>query len=147
MLKIGNIDWYAILYAQAKDLENEMNIRIAINKPVCLEIGRLVNDNLNAIGLIHPNVAKIAGQVAFWIRKLKPLTLTPDSPNYLITLNEYAALRIGIAICGTFLDDNSKAREIALPPRIFKDWVNSFRYHSHSPHSVMISFEILGSGI
>ena len=26
--------------------------------------------------------------MTFWVRKLKPLRLAPDSPNYLATLNE-----------------------------------------------------------
>lgn len=143
MLKVGNIDWFAILYQQAQTIEQSAGVKIVISKAICLEIGRLINDNLLAIGLIHPNVAKIAGQVAFWVRKLKPLSIAQDSPNYLLTVNELAGLRIGLAICNTFKDDNSKVQSIALPPRIFRDWVNSFRYHSHSPHSSMISFELL----
>lgn len=143
MLKIGNINWFDILQKEATSIERDFNVRIVIDKAVCLEIGRLVSDNLAATGLSRPNVAKIAGQAAFWIRKLKPLHLEADSPNYLLTLNELAALRIGLAICNTHKDDNSKAEVITLPPRIFRDWVNSFRYHSHSPHSSMISFELL----
>lgn len=143
MLRIGNIDWFAILHAEAARIEKEAAVKIDISKAVCQEVGRLIADHLAATGLERPNVAKIAGQVAFWIRKLKPLSLSPDTPNYLLTLNELAGLRIGLAICNTYKDDQSKAREILLPSRIFRDWVNSFRYHSHSPHSSMISFELL----
>ena len=121
MLKIGNIDWFAILRKEAATIEEQTRVKIDISKPICQEVGRLIGDNLTAIGLQQPNVAKIAGQVAFWVRKLKPLSLSRDTPNFLLTLNELAGLRIGI----------------------FRDWVNSFRYHSHSPHSSMISFELL----
>lgn len=143
MQRISNIDWFEILQKEATTLERELSIRIDIDERISLEVGRLINDHLQAIGLAHPNVAKVAGQVAFWIRKLKPLQLSKDSPNSLLTLNEMAALRIGLFICNTFKDDSSKDKKIALPPRIFRDWINSFRYHSHSPHSSMISFELL----
>ena len=143
MLKIGNIDWFKVLCCEAAAIEADYNVAIEIEKATSLEVGRLIADNLEAIGLEKPNVAKIAGQAAFWIRKLKPLRISASSPNYLGTVNELAALRIGIAICNTYKDDNSKCGKITLPPRIFRDWVNSFRYHSHSPHSSMISFELL----
>lgn len=143
MLKIGNIDWFAILQEEAATIEKQTAVKIDISKPICQEVGRLIGDNLAAIGLQQPNVAKIAGQVAFWVRKLKPLSLSHDSPNFLLTLNELAGLRIGLAICNTYKDDQSKTETLALPPRIFRDWVNSLRYHSHSPHSSMISFELL----
>lgn len=143
MLRIGNINWFAVLYEEAAKIEKEAAVKIDISKPICLEVGRLIEDHLTATGLERPNVAKIAGQVAFWIRKLKPLSLSKDTPNFLLTLNELAGLRIGLAICNTYKDDQSKPKKIFLPSRIFLDWVNSFRYHSHSPHSSMISFELL----
>lgn len=147
MLKIGNIGWFGLLLDEAAAIEGDFGVKIAVEKAICFEIGRIVKDNLAATGLVHPNVAKIAGQVAFWIRKLKPLHIAADSPNFLLTVNELAALRIGLAICNTHKDDNSKAHAVSLPPRIFRDWVNSFRYHSHSPHSCMISFELLMSAV
>lgn len=143
MQSIGNVDWFRILHEQAAIIEKRHTVRIIIDEATCLEVGRLVTDHLAATGLAQPNVAKIAGQVTFWVRKLKPLRLAPDSPNYLATLNELAGLLIGLAICNLYKDDCSKAQKIALPPRIFRDWVNSLRYHSHSPHSSMISFELL----
>ena len=143
MRSIDNIDWFAILHEQAAIIEKRHDIRIDIDEATCLEVGRVVDDHLAATGLERPNVAKIAGQVAFWVRKLKPLRLSATSPNYLSTLNELAGLLIGLAICNLYKDDCSKAQKIHLPPRIFRDWVNSLRYHSHSPHSSMISFELL----
>lgn len=143
MHSIGNVDWFRILHEQAAIIEKRHDVRIIIDEAVCLEVGRVVADHLAATGLERPNVAKIAGQVTFWARKLKPLRLAPDSPNYLSTLNELAGLLIGLAICNLYKDDCSRTQKIILPPCIFRDWVNSLRYHSHSPHSSMISFELL----
>lgn len=143
MTKIGNIDWRPILIKAAERIEQAQNIKLVVDEAVVLEVGRLIADNLENIGLFQPNVAKIAGQVAFWIRKLKPLYVAPDSPNHFLLANERAALAVGVAICNLYKDDNSKSERLALPPRIFLDWVKSFRYHSHSPHSSMTSFELL----
>jgi hypothetical protein len=89
-----------------------------------------------------PNAAKIAGVTAFWIRKLKPLRIEPNSPNSFLLINEFISLKVGIAICEQYFDDCRKDK-INLNPRILRDWIFSFRYNSHSPHSSLISFEML----
>ena len=91
MSKIWNIDWLEILLKEAKTLEKEFLISVDIDERTVLEVERVISDHLLAISLEHPNVAKIAGQVAFWIRKLKPLQLSNNSPNSLLTINEIAA--------------------------------------------------------
>lgn len=139
----ANVDWEKVLYATASHLEKKQNIKVDIDPHVVFDVGNMVNKSLDDIGLDNPNVAKIAGQLAFWIRKLKPLRLSPDSPNKLLTVNEHVALLVGLALCNKYRDDNSKEKPLRLPPRIFRDWLQSFRYHSHSPHSSMISFELL----
>lgn len=143
MQKIGNIRWDDIIYAAAARIEERHKVIIMIDSVIICEAGRQIQDHLGAIGLEKPNVAKIAGQVAFWIRKLKPLSIAPESPNKLLTVNELVALHVGLALCIKYKDDNSKTDPIRLPPRIFRDWVAGFRYHSHSPHSAMTSFELL----
>ena len=143
MSTLSNVDWAAILMAEATAVEKDYRIIFNIDEAVVLEAERIIRDSMDSIGLTQPNVAKIAGLVAFWLRKLKPLSVAEDSPNNLLTLNEVIALRIGLAICNAYKDDDSKAQAIKLPPRILNDWVNSFRYHSHSPNSSMISFELL----
>lgn len=146
MTKIGNIDWRPILFKAAERIEQAQNVKLIVDEAIVLEAGRLIQDHLNSIGLFQPNVAKIAGQVAFWIRKLKPLSIASDSPNYFLLANERAALAVGLAICNLYKDDCGKPGRIALPARVFSDWVKSFRYHSHSPHSSMTSFELLMCG-
>ncbi len=143
MQKIGNVRWDNILLDVATRIENQHHVKILIDSVIVCEVGRLICMQLESIGLEKPNIAKIAGQVAFWIRKLKPLYISQDSPNKLLTVNELAALHIGLALCLKYRDDNSKVNPVRLPPRIFRDWVSGFRYHSHSPHSSMTSFELL----
>jgi hypothetical protein len=143
MDKISNIRWLDILTQEAAYVEENYKVCIEIDEAVVLEAERLINDHLSATGLIQPNVAKIAGLVAFWIRKLKPLHITFNSSNRLSTVNELVGLRIGLALCNLYVDDNSKDHEVKLHPRIFNDWVTSFRYHSHSPSSSINSFELL----
>lgn len=143
MRTIENVDWFTILCREAAVIEKKANICIDIDEAIVLEVDRLVREHLLATGLQHPNVAKVAGQVMFWVGKLKPLRLSADSPNSLLTLNELAGLRIGLAICNAYRDDSSKGRHITLPPRIGRDWVSSLRYDYHSPHSSMLSFELL----
>ncbi|MDR2054779.1 MAG: hypothetical protein LBQ10_02790 [Desulfovibrio sp.] len=143
MTFINNIDWRSVLHAEATRVEADFKIIVEIDEAVVLEAERLIRDSISAIGLIQPNVAKVAGLIAFWLRKLKPLGIAADSPNRLLTVNEVVALRIGLAICNAYKDDCSKGSPIKLPARILRDWVTSFRYHSHSPNSSMISFELL----
>ena len=147
MSNLQNVDWKAIFLKEVKQIEDRHKINLLIDEAIIFEIGKMVEDSLGNIGLEHPNVAKIAGQVAFWIRKLKPTSISPNSPNNALYANERIALSVGLAICNMYKDDNSKSDQIHIPPRIFRDWIIGFRYHSHSPHSAMTSFELLMSDI
>ncbi len=143
MQKIGNIQWYDVLRFVTTHIEKSHHVKILIDEIIVYDVGRQIQEHLDSIGLEKPNIAKIAGQVAFWIRKLKPLYITQDSPNKLLTVNELVGLHVGLALCIQYKDDNSKVDPVRLPPRIFHDWVIGFRYHSHSPYSAMTSFELL----
>lgn len=103
------------------------------------------NDTLSALNMsTMPNVAKVAGHVVFWIRKLKPVSHSAGSVNKLLTINEVIGILVGVSICQHYFDDHSKA-QIRFSDRIMKDWASSLRNHSHSPHSCAISFEFLAS--
>lgn len=143
MQKIGNVRWDVLLLAVASRIEKKHHVRIAVDKAILFDVGRTVRSSLEALGLTKPNVAKIAGQVAFWLCRLKPLQIANDSPNTLLTVNELAALYVGLALCATYKDDNAKPQPVAIPPRLFRDWVHSFRYHDHSPQASMLAFELL----
>lgn len=139
----GNVDWYALLEQMADRISAAYKVDLILDEVIVAEIACRIEDSLNSLGAIQPNAAKIAGQAAFWIRKLKPLSMNPSSKNYFRFANERAALSIGLAICNKYKDDTSKANKIKLPARVFHDWVIGFRYHSHSPYSAMTSFELL----
>lgn len=143
MAEFGNIQWQPLLEYIANKISTNYGVDLILDEAVVLEASRRIEENLNSLGFQRPNVAKVAGQVAFWIRKLKPLSISPDSKNHFCFANERAALALGLAICERYKDDLSTDRQLRLHPRIFMDWVVGFRYHSHSPHSSMTSFELL----
>jgi hypothetical protein len=120
----------------------EYDLVIGLEHDIINEIQTRVQESLDRIDGSAPNAAKNAGIVAFWIRKLKPLSIHPTSEFSFLPLNEYVALRVGLSICARYFDDARK-QKISLNPRILRDWVFSFRYNSHSPHSSLISFEML----
>ncbi len=113
---------------------------MSIESAIIEEIRHSIDKSL--AGFKAPNAAKYAGIAAFWIRKLKPLHVMRESENPFLLINEYVSLKVGLAICERYFDDARKV-DITLNPRILRDWVFSFRYHSHSPSSSMISFEML----
>ncbi|WP_165176928.1 hypothetical protein [Desulfovibrio sp. ZJ369] len=143
MAEYGNIKWQPILKDVAEKISTTYSVELILDEAIVLEAEQRIKESLDNLGFDRPNVAKVAGQVAFWLRKLKPLSIAPSSKNYFRLVNELAALRIGLAICNCYKDDCSKDKEVQLHSRILRDWVTSFRYHSHSPHSSMTSFELL----
>lgn len=140
-----HIDWEAVLFEAAKLCEDMYAVHLDIDKDVLKEIGVQTEESLLALNMTSlPNVAKVAGHAAFWIRKLKPITHAPESQHRLLTINECIAVIVGIGICRNYLDDHSKYH-FNLPVRVMEDWIMSLRKHSHSPHSCAITFEFLAS--
>ena len=137
------LKWSKILVHAATRIENIYRIKLLVDEAILLEIGRMVQDSLDSMGCVTPNVAKVAGQISYWICKLKPLSIAPDSPNHFLEANERAALMVGLAIANLFEDDKDKSKKIFLPPDLLREWVISSRYHIHSQHSMIIDFELL----
>ncbi|GHV56474.1 hypothetical protein FACS189460_1310 [Deltaproteobacteria bacterium] len=144
-----NVKWLDLLYKIAEDDEKlfagkGIAISICIQKTIAEEVGRQIERSIDRDGMEHGNAAKIAGVTAFWIRKLKPLYVEPSGnpPRSYNLVNELVSLQVGVAICNEYFSD-AGCRKIKVNRRVLKDWLNSFRYHSHSPHSSMISFEML----
>jgi len=138
----GNIRWEDILFELAVKMERDFCLVIGIEYDIIEEIKGRFQESFDRLDGVAPNAAKCAGLVAFWIRKLKPLSIHPTSEFSFLPLNEYVALLVGLAICARYFDNSDKA-SIRLNPRILRDWIFSFRYNSHSPHSSLISFELL----
>ena len=135
-----NVNWLTILDSLTAAAEREFSLIVSIEKAVIKEVQERVDSGL--ANFQEPNAAKTAGIVAFWIRRLKPLRVERESPKPFLLINEFIALKVGISICEQYYDDARKEK-ITLNPRILRDWIFSFRYHSHSPHSSLISFEML----
>lgn len=139
---IGNIDWKRVFNDTVGSAENKYNVILGVDVDILAEVAFCVKKNLAAMDVDHPNVAKVAGLVSFWIRKLKPIYTAPESPNKEILINEVVSLYVGLSICKKYYDDTTRT-DFKIKPRILRDWVHSFRYHSHSPSSSLIAFELL----
>ena len=140
-----NIDWGSVLHEIAANLESRFELDLLIDSDVVAEIGDQLDRTLQALPLAtRPNIAKVAGHVAFWIRKLKPISHSANTQKKLLVINELVAILVGAGICARYFDDTS-SEHIVLPPRILFDWASSFRLNSHSPHSCAIAFEMLSS--
>lgn len=78
--------------------------------------------------------SKIAGLYTFWIAKLKPgFTIITDFR----AINEFAGLQTGIA----YIYERTGV-EIHLEKEELLEIVNTLRYHTSSPHTLMHIFEL-----
>lgn len=142
-----NVNWRKVLAEIAGNIASEFNLNILVEEFVLQEISDRIDTSLSHIEFDNPNVAKIAGIVMFWVRKLKPFHYDFDemaNSGKLHPLNELIAVQTGLAICSQYKDDYS-LENIRLSPRILKDWLHSLRYHSHSPYSSILVFELLAT--
>ena len=131
-----------MLSASVQNMEAVFKIESFVSRPIVLDVVEQIDKSLDSLGVGNPNQSKIAGIVAFWIRKLKPLYQSANAAKFILPLNEYVSLMVGIGICYGGPSD-SMVTVTGFDPRILNDWVFSFRYHSHSPHSSIIAFETL----
>jgi hypothetical protein len=140
-----NIDWQKILISIAGDISRELDLDIVAENYILDEISDRINNTLTGLHMQKPNVAKIAGVVTFWVRKLKPFSYSPSDMAKgakLSPLNELIAIQSGLAICYKYNDDYSRSN-FKLSKRLLKDWLHTLRFHSHSPHSSLFAFELL----
>jgi hypothetical protein len=143
----SNVDWKKLLIEVASAASAGMNVSICVESFILDEINDRIDDSLAGLRIDRPNVAKIAGIVAFWVRKLKPFFYDPAETatgGKLTTLNELVAVQVGLAICQTYKDDLSR-ESFHLSERLLLDWLHSLRFHSHSPLSSLFAFELLTS--
>ena len=136
------LDWEKIILASANKVVEVFRIETFVSRPIVADVVARIDKSLKSLGLDEPNQPKIAGVAAFWIRKLKPLFQEPGAARIFLPLNEYVSLIVGLGICYRSKLD-SVVTITGFDPRILNDWVYSFRYHSHSPHSSIIAFETL----
>jgi len=144
-----NVKWMDLLIEVAAEDEKLFAARgaklvICIQRSITEEVGRRIERSIEMDGIERGNAAKIAGVTAFWIRKLKPLYVEPsaESSKTYAFINELVSIQVGVAICNRYFSD-SGLKGIRVNRRVLKDWLTSLRYHSHSPQSAMIAFELL----
>jgi hypothetical protein len=140
-----DVDWEKVLSAQADWVKKVFKVDLWVDGEVTSELKVFVDKSLSEINLDDPSIYKKAGIVTFWIRKLRPLVPFRGQPKKWLVANEMVALIIGLAICRQ--SKEFATINLSQPPynRIIKDWIHSLRYHSHSPNSSVISFELLGA--
>ena len=142
-MPINNINWITIFEELTNKLEVRYDLDLMVDVVVLEEVGAMAKSTLDSLNMDStPNVAKTAGHVSFWIRKLKPISHAEKSNSHFTAINELAGLLVGLAICTRYFDDTVK-ENITMNNRILFDWVNSMRLNSHSPSSTSISFEML----
>ena len=148
-MPIKRPEWFNILSEVAKKTEDNFrqkgrDFEIVVEEAIVYDVANQINRTMNRSRMKQPNAPKIAGVVSFWIRKLKPLHIHDESKMTFGFVNELVALKVGLAICEKYMTDaQGNQLPLRLDTRIMHDWVASFRYHSHSPHSSIISFEML----
>lgn len=134
-----DVDWYLILKRQADLIEKKFDLKLTIDLVTIDEIDEMAKKTLASFNQNKPSVAKVAGNVAFWIKKLKPLNRASDSSNDYRVINELAAVLVGAGICNTL----GHRSNVEMSAQMLNDLVSSLRYHSYSPNSVAMIFESL----
>lgn len=142
-----NVHWGVLLDKVTEHAEKEMGLALVVDADVVEEVAHCANKTVESFNKDHPNLAKIAGSVVFWIRRLKPVTHDPASRQKYLAINEWIALRVGIAICGLYSDDSAKFDCVRISERVFTDWATSLRKNAHSPHGIVMAFEVMVSDL
>ena len=126
----------------AEHVSRRFGVLLRIDNAAVGEIEAMYGKTLDAFNQDAPNAAKIAGNLVFWMRKLKPISHSTKSRSYYAFVNEYAAIIAGVAILNIHAKKQT-GRYLAIPRRELEDFASSLRYHSHSPHGLTMAFELL----
>jgi hypothetical protein len=138
---LGTVDWYGVLMREAGVIEEKLDVRLVIDRRITDELGEMAKKTLVTFNQTKPSAAKIAGNVVFWMRKLKPIHIAQDSHNAYLLVNELLAVLVGIGICN--LPTVMPPTKVTMSKAMRNDLITSLRYHSHSPNSLAMFFEAL----
>ena len=146
---LQQLRWREVLFDCLTGFEKKFSCQISVDNEILADVTAFTMRSLSQYGLRKPNVAKIAGTLSFWFRKLKPIGYMPGSGANFTAVNELLALMLGLSICQSYKDDlsNPDFKVAAIPKRLLVDWVNSLRAHSHSPNSAAMSFELAAANV
>lgn len=92
---------------------------------------------------VQPSDYRIAGYLAFWIRKLKPFSLSSYDINIKkryelgLLINEYIAIQIGLYML--YIDDSRQNKKLS--PKLLLRTMKTMRYRSLSPHTMSLMYE------
>jgi hypothetical protein len=109
----------------------------------CLKMWEREIETAKKVHNVGPSDYRIAGYLAFWIRKLKPFRLSTYeiniNKNYEMGLiiNELVAIQLGFYIL--YVDE--KRRNKQLSGNLLKRTIKSMRYRSLSPHTMALMYE------
>lgn len=153
---------FAFLDDARRRVEGELGCSILHDREIAEEAILEAEKGFGSIpGIPHPNHFKVAGHIAFWVRKLKPfrvfrfstviqyldergiahpfppeMSRPEESGNPLhLFVNEMIAARVAFGII--------RANGTVLRPRpeLVHDLITSLRYHSFSPSAIRIILE------
>lgn len=144
---IANVEWTTILHHVVAYFEEKFDLSLVIDQDIVREIEAEAAQTIETFKKNRANVAKIAGSVAFWIRKLKPISHDETSQQKYLAINELVGLYVGIGVCSHYFDDTVRADFSRIDDRVIQDWAYSMRRNSHSPQSTVIAFEIIASDL
>lgn len=145
---ISEIDWERFLFAVLELAEHQLGCpdTLTLDRDIVREIAERAKETVGSYNKDSPNVPKIAGHIAFWIRKLKPVGFEPRASEKFLAVNELVSLYVALAFCDQYHERRSQHHRAVIyriPPRVVVDWATTMRFHSHSPHSTALLFEIL----
>lgn len=131
---------------------------IMADRKILDEVGARAALTIGQVNMKEPNELKQAGHIAFWIRKLKPLSIIDPAdmaaiieemalkglvrgavqsaqsvakkPMRFLYVNEFFALLAAIGIC------RDARKEVTMPANVIHDIAVSLRYHSFSPSAI-----------
>lgn len=130
------------------DIENSIahDCQIEIdgaNLADCLVMWEREINTAQNIHNVHPSDYRIAGYLAFWIRKLKPFSLSSYDINIKkryeigLVINEYIAIQLGLYML--YIDESRKNKKLS--SRLLLRTIKTMRYRSLSPHTMSLMYE------
>jgi len=137
-----SVNWGTVFEQIVEWVEKNLDVSLIIDDEILQEANVFTSNSIASYKLDSPNLAKIAGCIAFWIRKLKPISFGPDKKNKILCVNELVALLVGLSIYNS-VKDGEAPKGIQVSGRVLIDWIITLRYNSHSPHSTALAFELL----
>ena len=120
--------------------------QISINEYVlseCISMWKREIETAQKIHHVAPNDYRIAGYLAFWVRKLKPFSLSSygitikKRKKLSLLINELVAIQLGLYIL--YIDE--KRNKHKLSPDLLMRTIKTMRYRSISPHTMGLMYE------